>query len=183
MGSGSNGVRYFGIGGDGEGAERAAVVAALQRDRLGLARRQPGHLQGRLDCLRTGVREECPGDAGRRDPPDRLQRLGPDIAVEALVAGRQGAKLVAEGVGELRVGVAEDGDAVVAHRVEVAAAVGVEEVGAFAADERDLALAVERNLPLLLDLLDGREVDLGGCHREAPFIAWRGPASGPMRFQ
>ena len=59
---------------------------------------------------------------------------------------RQRPQLVGQRRRVLRIGVTEDRHPVVAHRVEVAAALAVEQVRPFAAHERDLPLGVERRL-------------------------------------
>ena len=147
------------VRGRGQGAEGAAVIAALGGDEIGSSGGDAGELDSSLDGLRAGVGEEVAGQARRGDRGDLAQQLGADVAVEALVAGGKGAQLLAQRRGVLRVGVTEDRHAVVAHGVEIPPAVRVEEIGALATDEGDLPFGVEWRLVLILELLDLRQVE------------------------
>ena len=70
------------------------------------------------------------------------------------MTGRERRELIRERRGKLRVGVPEHGHAVVAHRIEIALAVGIEEIASLAAHERDIAFRVQRGLMVGLELLN-----------------------------
>ena len=129
------------LGGERERAHGAAVEAALGGDDVGAAG-APGELERGLVGLGAGVGEEhLAGPAGAEQREQLLGELDLRLAGEEVRDVAERLELVGDRLDQRRVGVAErvDGDA--AEQVDVLLAVGVPDVGALAADERQLRRA------------------------------------------
>ena len=96
---------------------------------------QPGDLEGGLIGLRAGVGEERPVHAGQRRQP--LRQFGLQGNFVEVGGVQQGAGLVAQRLGDRRMGVAEAAYGEAAEPVQIAPPVIAYEVGAFSLDEGD----------------------------------------------
>jgi hypothetical protein len=152
----------FRVPGDGDGPEGAAVERVFERDdavavRLALGEEvAAGELDHRLVGLGAGVAEEGPVKAGHRaELLGEAQVLG---VVEVVRDVHEPPRLLGDGRDEAGMSVPERRDGHARGEVEVAAALGVEELGAFSSvkDKGSLAVIAEKTL------LAGSEEGLGG---------------------
>lgn len=128
------GVAFAGLPGEGEGAQGAAVEAALGGDHVAPAGAPPD-LESGLDGLRAGVGEEdLAGAAEELEEP--FGELDGRLGDEEVGDVAEGGDLVGDGADDGGVGVAEGVDGDAADEVEVLAAVGVPDPGALAAHQR-----------------------------------------------
>jgi hypothetical protein len=77
---------------------------------------------------------------------------------------RQRVQLLGQGRGVLFIGVSENGDAVIAHAVQISTPVRIKQVGTLPSHQGDLSLGVERRLMLVFEPLNLRQVERRHCH-------------------
>ncbi len=134
----------LGVAREQQRAEQAAVEAAEQADDLdlrGIVRRAvtTGELDRALVGLGAGVAEEREAVGPAQRALQALRQRDLRRGVEQVADVGQGPGLLRDGLRDRRVGVAEAGHRQAAEEVEVAPAVGVDQPGALAADERPRA--------------------------------------------
>ena len=161
----------FGLAGDGERAQRAAVKGIFQRDDFellgvdGVAVRAD-HLERAFHGLRAGVGEEGALEAARLGQALRQRTLV--LVIVKIGAVDQQAGLLADHLEEARVGVSQRVHADSGDEIQIAAAFRVVDVAAFAAGQN------QRIAGIILEVTYSRSRSMTACGGRA-VIGGRAP--------